>query len=263
MNKKSVETVGKNETYNLISPVMSAINNEARFSILEILLDVESSNQTNVIQKEPLYSREINCILFKKYNIKISPQMLGKHLKQLENADLVEEVDIKKEVPNKIGPRSVKAYKIKHSAFKDLFLEINLFTSELLRLFEAYQKNQNLKEDKHLILTVLNGKNRGETYKINGEEIRYLCRKSRYNLRLDSEFITLDRTYSEVNDESSPHLKIYCQEDTWYVLDESSENGTYINDRKVVKEKATPLTNNSFLRLSRGSGSVVLFCSYD
>ena len=263
MNNKNVETVNGNETYKLISPVMSAINNEARFSILDILLDVENSNETNIIKKEPLYSREINCILFQKYNIKISPQMLGKHLKQLEDADLVEEVDMKKEVPNKIGPRSVKAYKIKHAAFKDLFLEINLFTSELLRLFEAYGKNQSLKEDNHIILTVLNGNNRGKNYKINKKEKKYLCRKSRQNIALDTNYIALDKTYSKINEESSPHIKIYHEENTWYVLDKSSKNGTYINDKKVIKDKATQITNNSFLRLSRGSGSVVLFCSYN
>lgn len=111
---------------NLISVKLAAVNNEVRFAILEILRDFQKKNQVSpgLFKSDPLYSREINAVLLENYNIDITPQMLGQHLKQLMNADLIEELIIKKEVPNKIGLRTVKAYILKEDAFKDLFLEI-------------------------------------------------------------------------------------------------------------------------------------------
>ena len=64
----------------IISKKLAAINNKVRFSILEILRDNS---------KEPLYSREINSILLNKYNISITVQMLGQHLKQLVESESI------------------------------------------------------------------------------------------------------------------------------------------------------------------------------
>ena len=97
----------------IISKKLAAINNKVRFSILEILRDNK---------KEPLYSRELNSFLLNKYNISITVQMLGQHLKQLVESDLIEEVPVKKEVANKIGRRNVNGYLLKNTAFLDLFL---------------------------------------------------------------------------------------------------------------------------------------------
>ena len=96
------------EDSNLISEKLSAVNNKVRFSILEILRDNQKYNQAQ--SKDPLYSREINSILLNNYNIEITPQMLGQHIKKLKDAGLVNEIEIKKEVPNKVGKRGVKAY---------------------------------------------------------------------------------------------------------------------------------------------------------
>ena len=77
---------------NLISVKLAAVNNEVRFSILEILRDFQKKNQVSpgLFKTDPLYSREINTILLENYNIDITPQMLGQHLKQMMKADLIE-----------------------------------------------------------------------------------------------------------------------------------------------------------------------------
>ena len=52
------------EVSDLISEKLSAVNNKARFSILEILRDHQKYNQSQ--SKDPLYSREINSELLNK-----------------------------------------------------------------------------------------------------------------------------------------------------------------------------------------------------
>ena len=110
------------EDSDLISEKLSAVNNEARFSILKILRDFDKENKRGIddYKKEPLYSREINTLLLKDYNINISTQMLGQHMKQLIEAGLVKEWDVKKEVPNKIGSRSVKGFVLREDAFEEV-----------------------------------------------------------------------------------------------------------------------------------------------
>lgn len=121
----------------ITSTKIAAVNNKVRLLILEILRDFHNGNLSDNIlfKKDPLYSREINSILLNNYGIDITPQMLGQHIKQLIEADLIEEVSIKKEVPNKIGRRKVKGYILKKDAFDNIFLSINFISDELLSFF--------------------------------------------------------------------------------------------------------------------------------
>ena len=94
---KTVKTVILNESdSDILSTKLAAVNNNVRFSILEILRDFEKVNKTKegFFKKEPLYSREINSILLNNYNISITTQMLGQHLKQLREAELIEDNNI-------------------------------------------------------------------------------------------------------------------------------------------------------------------------
>ena len=141
---KRIKTLIRNSDSNLISTKLAAVNNNVRFAILEILKEFQKKNmdKDNSFKNDPLYSREINTFLLNNYNISITPQMLGQHLKQLLEADLIKEVNIKKEVPNKIGKRNVKRYILKKDAFEDLFLEITFLSEELLSFFDLYKTNQ-------------------------------------------------------------------------------------------------------------------------
>lgn len=245
----------------LISEKISAVNNPVRFSILEILRDHQKYNQSK--SKDPLYSREINSILFNNYNIEISPQMLGQHIKQLKNANLVSEVEIKKEVPNKVGKRGVKAYVLKEDAFEDLFLDINFLSDELFTFFNLYKSNQKFHEDENCVLTIFNGVDKGKTFKVRKDETVLIGRKADFSQGdLASFSILLDNSYDTVSNISKPHLKLFYKDDGWYIIDDSSLNGTFIGDMEVQKGKATKLKPNSFLKLSRGNGGAVIYCSF-
>jgi hypothetical protein len=244
----------------LISEKLSAVNNKVRFSILEILRDNQKNNKSN---SNPLYSREINSILLKNYNIRITTQMLGQHMKQLINANLVSEVDAKKEVPNKVGKRTVKAFVLKEDAFEDLFLDITFLSDELFTFFDLYKSNQKFHEDDNCVLTVFNGVDKGKTFKIRKDETVLIGRKANFNQGdLASFSILLDNSYDTVSNISKPHLKLFYKNDGWYIIDENSSNGTFIGDIEVQKGKATKLRANSFLKLSRGNGGAVIYCSF-
>lgn len=250
---------------NLISVKLAAVNNDVRFSILEILRDFQKANKNedNSFKKDPLYSREINSILLNNYNIDITPQMLGQHLKQLIEAGLVVESIVKKEVPNKIGKRNVKAYILKEDAFEDLFLEITFLSDELLSFFDLYKSNQYFHDGQHCVLTIFNGVDKGKTFKVHKDESVLIGRQGNFNPEDIASFtILLDNSYSTVSNVSKPHLKIFYRDDGWYILDSGSSNGTYIADREVPKGVETKLKNNSFLKLSKGNGGAVIYCSF-
>ena len=250
---------------NILSNKLSAVNNNVRFSILEILRDFEkiNKNKEDLFKKEPLYSREINSILLNNYNINITTQMLGQHLKQLVEADLIEEVTVKKEVPNKIGRRSVKAFVLKEDAFEDLFLDISFLSDELLTFFDLYKSNRRFSDGKHCVLTIFNGVDKGKTFKVHKDETVLIGRKADFNaIDLASFTILLDNTYSTVSNVSKPHLKLFYKDDGWCILDEGSSNGTYIADRKVPTGVVTKLKPNTFLKLSKGNGGAVIYCSF-
>jgi DNA-binding transcriptional ArsR family regulator len=241
-----------------ISLKLEAVNNKVRISILEILRDNQRYN------KNPLYSRELNSILLNNYNVDITPQMFGQHMKKLVDANLVREIDVKKEVPNKIGKRTVKAFVLKEDAFDDLFLEISFLSDELFTFFDLYKSNQKFHDSDYCVLTVFSGVDKGKTFKIQRDETVLIGRKA--DLSEDdfsSATILLDNSYDTVSSISKPHLKLFYENDGWYIIDESSSNGTFIGDIEVQKGKATKLKSNSFLKLSRGNGGAVIYCSFE
>ena len=252
------------EDSNLISVKLAAINNKVRFSILEILRDFQklNMNQDNTYKKEPYYSREINDILLKKYDIDISIQMFGQHIKQLLAADLIEEIPLKKEVPNKIGARNVNGYILKADAFEELFLEVNFLSDELFSFFDLYKVNQKFYEEDYCILTIFNGADKGKTFKVHKDETVLIGRKADFSAGdLASFTILLDNSYTAVSNVGKPHLKLFYKDDSWCVVDGGSTNGTFIGNNEIMPKKVTPLRKNSFLKLSRGEGGAVIYYS--
>lgn len=245
----------------LISEKLSAVNNATRFSILKILRDHQKYNQSQ--SKMPLYSREINSDLLNKYNINITLQSLGQHIKKLKDANLVEEIEIKKEIPNKVGERPVKGYALKEDAFEDLFLDITFMSDELFTFFDLYKSNQKFHEEDNCVLTIFNGVDKGKTFKVRKDETVLIGRKANFSeADLASFSILLDNSYDTVSNVSKPHLKLFYKNEDWYIIDEASSNGTFIGDIEVQKGRATKLKPNSFLKLSRGNGGAVIYCSF-
>ncbi len=249
----------------ITSTKIAAVNNKVRLLILEILRDFHNGNLSDNIlfKKDPLYSREINSILLNNYGIDITPQMLGQHIKQLIEADFIEEVSIKKEVPNKIGRRKVKGYILKKDAFDNIFLSINFISDELLSFFGLYDINQKFNDGEHCVLTIFNGMDKGKTFKVHKNETILIGRKGNFKERdLASFTILLDNSYESVSNVSKPHLKLFFNQDSWCIVDNDSSNGTFLDDKIVQKGIVTKLEKNSFLKLSKGDGGAVIYCSY-
>ena len=189
--------------------------------------------------------------------------MFGQHMKKLLDANLVTEIDVKKEVPNKVGKRTVKAFVLKEDAFDDLFLDINFLSDELFTFFDLYKSNQKYHDDNYCILTIFNGVDKGKTFKIQKGESALIGRKSNFSEDdLSSPHILLDNSYDTVSNISKPHLKLFYEDDAWCIIDEASSNGTFIGDIEVQKGKITKLKSGSFLKLSRGNGGAVIYCSF-
>ncbi|MDO5825273.1 MAG: FHA domain-containing protein [Methanosphaera sp.] len=238
---------------------LSAINNNVRYAILEILRKVQDKSRG----ENQLYSREINAILLEKYEINITPQMLGQHLRILVEANLVEEKTIKREVPNKIGKRRVNGYNLKDDAFEEILLEISFLTDELVKLKRLFKSNEEHVDDNHCILTVFNGKDKGKRYIIHPDESVFIGRKGNYNKNELLTFtIRLDNSYQKVSTIDKPHIKIYHEDKQWYIFDKNSIGGTYLDDKIVPHSTATKVRNNSFIRLSHGIESAIIYCSY-
>lgn len=249
------------QNLNLISEKLAAVNNTVRFSILEILRDNQEKDPVNA---EALYSRDINNILLHNYNINITPQMLGQHIKKLIEADLVKEVLVKKEIPNKTGKRTVKGYELKKEAFEELFLEISFMSDALFSFFNLYKSNQKYLDGENCVLTVFNGADKGKTLKVNKNQTALIGRKAEFRKKdLPSPSLLLDNSYETVSSVSKPHLKLFCKDDEWFIIDEASSNGTFIGDIEVAKGKPARLRANSFLKLSKGNGGAVIYCSFN
>ena len=71
------------------------------------------------------------------------------------------------------------------------------------------------------------------------------------------EFTGKVATREECHKKGYWHRAVYA-----FIIDENSSNGTFISDRQILKGVATPLKNHSFLKLSRGNGGAVIFCSF-
>ena len=102
VNQKFQTEILNDNDCKILSSKLAAINNQVRFSILKILRDYQKVNSSK--SKTPLYSREINLLLAG-FNINITPQMLGQHLKILVEAGILDEVFVKKEIPKNFIPQ--------------------------------------------------------------------------------------------------------------------------------------------------------------
>lgn len=254
-NNNSEKEFVKSKNSAKISNKLAAINNEIRFFIIEILLESKKKNNFS----NPLYSREINSILLSSYGINITPQMLNQHLKQLVNAGLIVEVPTKKEVPNKIGKRNVKGYVLKEDAFEDLFLKISFMSEELLSFFELYEKNHLSYSEGCCVLTVFSGRDKGKVFKIQDYQTALI--RVRGNELGDS--ISFDIFEGEIaSDIVESHLKIFFEDESWCMFDESGSDVTLIDNIPIEKGVVVKLKNHSFLKFYQEESAVILYCSF-
>ncbi len=141
---------------------------------------------------------------------------------------------------------------------------IRFLSDELLSFFNIYKTNQRFIDGEHCVLTIFNGVDKGKTFKVNKNETVFIGRKAHYSPTDIASFsILLDNSYNTVSNIDKPHLKLFYKVDSWFVLDESSSNGTFIHDHEIRKGFPIRLRNNSFIKLSKGSGSAIIYCSFE
>ena len=144
-----------------------------------------------------------------------------------------------------------------------MFLDINFLSDKLFSFFDLFKSNQKFHEDGNCVLTIFNGVDKGKTFKVHKDETVLIGRKGNFSQGDLAPFsILLDNSYETVSKISKPHLRLFYKNDGWYIFDETSSNGTFIGDMEVEKGKPTKLKSNSFLKLSKGNGGAVIFCSF-
>lgn len=142
-------------------------------------------------------------------------------------------------------------------------MDISFLSDELLSFFNLYESNRRFHDGDHCVLTIFNGEDKGKTFKVHKDEFVLIGRKANFNTHdLASFTILLDNSYSTVSNVAKPHLKLFYENEGWYILDEESSNGTYIADKKVKHGVPTKLKANSFLKLSKGNGGAIIYCSF-
>lgn len=236
-----------------------AMRHETRLAILKLIRDSEQKYQLNHndVEKYALTNEMLKDKLNKEYDIEIGYQLLGQHLKILREAGLIEQFKIPN--PDHRGGIELNAYLLEKDAFEDLFLDVNFLTDELNKFITL--SKEPLPSDSCLLI-VFNGEDKGKKLIINKDEEVIIGRKANIQTNdVGQALFLLSNSYKTVSRISKPHLKIYYKNDKWYMLDEASKNGTYIYDNKIKKEY--PLKNNSYIRLSKGPGSALIYCKFD
>lgn len=258
----NIDTENMDESEIKVMNKLASLKNNTQFEILKMLQYKENAypREKNPIYKYAMTSKMIRKEL-KKIGIKISTQMVGQDLKKLLKAELVEREKLSKN-PNGIRlENEAYGYYINVNAFEDIFLEINFLTEELKGLIDLYEQNQESIEGDNCVFTVFNGEDKGKKLIINENEEAFIGRMANYTPSDVGPFsLLLSNKYTTVSSIDKPHLRVYNKDGTWYMVDDSSTNGTYVGNNVVKKEK---IKNNSFIRLSKGPGSAILYCSYE
>ncbi|AWX31727.1 FHA domain-containing protein [Methanosphaera sp. BMS] len=253
------------DDFKIITDKISALNNYNRWKILEILR-MNEKNRVDQFNKIKYYAMSTNQIRDKleEKKIFITTQMIGRHLKDLREAGLVDRIRVKhcKGDANSQSPCYV--YYITTDAFTDLLLLVNFFREDINTLVDLYKYTKESKMHNDCVMTVFNGQDKGKTLDISKDETAYIGRISA-NGPDDcySPALILSNSYTKVSSIMDPHLKVYHQKGKWYILDESSENETYCSNEKLQKGVARQLPNNSIIKLSKGKGCALIYFNYN
>lgn len=244
--------------------VVSAFDNMVRILILEMLEKTlrDNAKKYHSIVKYTLNVEEINEKLEKK-KIFLKEQGLRNHLKKLMDAGLIGRIRSRRNRNGEPLPQAVYSYYFNMMAFDCILFENQIFVEEIQSYLQLYKENLELKNEYDCVITVFTGFDKSEVLTINEDETGYIGRDYCYPPgKYGSESLILSSAYETVTERHKPHLKIYNDDGEWLMVD-NSENGTFIANKKIETGKAVKVPNDSFIQLSHGSNSVVLFVSYN
>ncbi|RAP54716.1 MAG: hypothetical protein BZ137_00780 [Methanosphaera sp. rholeuAM130] len=107
---------------------ISALNNSTRFIILKLLKNEEQNynGDKEDVKNYALNIRTLNNMLIRDYNIDITVQMLGQHLKVLKESGLIEQF----KTPHFKGKTKIliNSYYLNKDAFDKIISQLQFFT---------------------------------------------------------------------------------------------------------------------------------------
>ncbi|RAP54712.1 MAG: hypothetical protein BZ137_00750 [Methanosphaera sp. rholeuAM130] len=240
---------------------LNALNNPVRLNIVEGLKNKEKMNfGEDYIENYSMNTHEIHRYLIEN-NINIGRQMLSQHLRKLLEAGLIDRIRVHHNGNGAVP--MIYSYFLKEDAFDDLLLDLNFFRDEINTFVEIYKNSESRKCKNNCVVTVLNGIDKGKILTINEDETAFIGRQSADRPIENPSLLVLSRSYNSVSKISEPHLKVFNKNGTWFMLDESSSNGTYYSNKELKKGEAKEIPNNSVVQLSKGEGSVKLYFTYN
>ena len=252
------------EELDSLADTVSAFDNKVRILILEMLEKRlrDNARKYHTIVKYPLNINEIDEKLQEK-NITLVEQGIRDHVNKLEKVGLIGKIRKTRNKEGKPLPQAVNAYYFNILAFDCLMFENQLFAEEIQSYLHLYKKNQELKEKYDCVITVFTGFDKSEVLTINEDERGYIGRDMCYPPdRYGSESLILSSAYETVTERHKPHLEVFKEDGVWYMMD-NSENGTFISNKKIETGTPVEIPNDSFIQLSQGPQSAVLYISYN
>lgn len=241
------------EEFNEMMGMLKALAGETRYLILEVLAKNlrDNAHRYRSFNYYAMTVDEINKQLNKGYK----NATIQDHLNQLMTVGLVDRVC----KGNNMG----YAYYFNMFAIDCLLFEKQIFLEEIQSFMVLSDAIHEKKMEADCVITVFTGMDKGEMLTLNKDETGYIGKNAAYKSdRYGSDSLLLSSTYKTVTERHVPHLEVYCDDGEWFMVDRS-EHGTFIFNMEVEKDTPVKLPNNTFIQLSKGPTSAVLYVSYN
>lgn len=246
-----------------LKEMLSALDNENRIIILEMLMkrQRDESGRYRSFEKYTLNVDEIRDQLEKR-DINLTDQMIRNHLKKLIDVGLVGIIRTDEDMDGNPLRVPVNSYYFNIFAFDSLLFENQVFLEEIRSFMFLYGNILESQTKYDCVIKVFTGIDKDKELKLKHGQTGYIGRDAAYNPdKYGPESLILSSQYETVTRLHKPHLKIFDEDGEWYIMDHST-HGTFIDNKQIKKDTPVKIPNNTFIHLSKGLQSVVLFVSY-
>lgn len=241
------------EEFEALMSTLAALADKTRYLILEILAKKQrdEAQRYHSINYYAMTVAEIGDKLKKP----IVDAGIRNHLNKLMDVGLVGRVCR--------GDNNAWAYYFNMFAIDSLLFENQLFLEENQSFMVLSDMIHEKKMEADCVICVFTGMDKGEILTLKKDETGYIGRNAAYPPeRYGSNSLLLSSSYKTVTELHVPHLKVYYENEKWFMVD-NSKNGTFVFNERIKKGKAVELPNNTFVRLSQGVTSAVIYVSYN
>lgn len=228
-----------------MSKYLDVLGSDTRLKILKL------------IEKNPKDIRTISN------EIKTTYENTNRHMDKLLDIGIVKrEMGTGKQTSR--GVRLVWKYSLDRGVLEAIMRSWAVFTNfkfELSGMEDVKKKISDEFNDNVPSLRILGGVNDGKILALNKDSIN-LGRVDQKNLdKFDSESnIVLSSEYKAVTRVSKPHARLTFEDNDWYIEDCDSKGGTYLNEKRLDKNKRIKLNKGDLIGLAKGSlGAHLLF----